>query len=225
MVRLVYAEDPRSVCAGVLVDDDTVVTVAHCVNGISASQLQVLVGDYDLTQVDSGEELVPVTSVELSRNYAHGRRGNDFAVIKLARSIVFTPTKMAACLPDPNAQVLPQGNPKSQCFVAGWGITERRQVSSRLRIAPVRLLDLGTCNAIVSSISGRFDEIPSDMICTDTAARRTDACLYDDGGSLTCRDANGRFTLLGLVSEYSCGSLPTLYTRVDNYTSAIVARL
>ena len=33
MVRLVYRGGQRAVCSGVLVDPDTVLAVAHCVNG------------------------------------------------------------------------------------------------------------------------------------------------------------------------------------------------
>ncbi|KAI8790430.1 chymotrypsin elastase family member 2A [Biomphalaria glabrata] len=225
MVRFVFRQSPRNICAGVLVDDDTVVTVAHCVNGFAANQMDVIVGDHDIGRVDPGEELVPVSGLEISRNYVPGTRGNDFAIVKLARKIRFTTTKQPACLPDPSIPILPANNPNSQCFVAGWGVDESGRVSSQLRSAPVQLMNLSTCNTILNSLGGNVTHVPSDMICTDTSATRTDACLFDDGGALTCRDANSRFTLLGLVSEYSCGSLPAVYTRVDNYTSAVLNRL
>ncbi|KAH9499092.1 hypothetical protein Btru_006662 [Bulinus truncatus] len=202
MVRLVYRSSPRSVCAGVLVEDDTVVTVAHCINGFTASQIDVLVGDHDVTRVDPGEELIPVNSTEISRDYVPGVRGFDFAIIKLARRVNFTATKLAACLPDSTIPILPSSDPNSQCFVTGWGVDNSGQVSAQLRSAPVQLMDLNMCNRILTSLGAtNVSQVPTDMICSDTSATRSDACLFDDGGALTCRDVNSRFTLLAVRKE------------------------
>ena len=48
---------------------------------------------------------------------------------------------------------------------------------------------------------------------------------FDDGGMLACADISGHYTLTGLVSQYSCENLPTLYTRVDAYIPSILSRL
>ncbi|XP_012942850.1 chymotrypsin-like elastase family member 2A [Aplysia californica] len=224
MVRFVFTTNaPQGTCAGVLVDDDTVITVAHCVVGVQPSQMRVFVGDVNVAAFDPDEELVNVLSVELNGNYRRGVRGNDFAVVKLTRRITFTNNKLPACLPDPATPV----NLGAQCFVAGWGVDETGQVSQVLRAARVQQMDTTVCSAILSAVSGNPTStvVPQDVLCTDPTQTQAGACLYDDGGMLACPDRNGRYTLEGLVSEYSCGNVPTVYTRVSNYTEAILARL
>jgi serine protease 7 (enterokinase) len=219
MVRLAYLGNDPGVCAGVLVDNDTVLTVAHCVSRTPSNQLQVRVGDFDLARVESDEELVGVRNIEVNRNFVPGRRGNDFALLKLARPIHFTQNRLPICLPDPT---MPLVQPPL-CFVAGWGATESGQVNTQLRVSPVRLMDTAHCRAVMAGTNSTA--LGDDMICTEPLGRSPDGCLFDDGGMLTCMDTNNRYTLVGLVSEYSCASLPTLYTRADTYAETILSRL
>uniref|UniRef100_A0A0B6ZSG2 Peptidase S1 domain-containing protein n=1 Tax=Arion vulgaris TaxID=1028688 RepID=A0A0B6ZSG2_9EUPU len=222
MVRLVYLGSAHSVCLGALVDNITVLTVAHCVVSIPANQLQVRIGDFDAAQTEPDEETIGVRNIQVNRNFIPGRRGNDFAVLTLDRAVQFTQNKLPVCLPDSTTRI----TATPQCFVSGWGITETGQVGSQLLTVPVRLMNHGLCNVMIASTSSTSSisaSLTNDTICTESP-RNTSGCPFDDGSMLSCLDTSNRYILIGLVTEYSCETLPTVYTRVDNFTEAIVTR-
>ncbi|CAG5125886.1 unnamed protein product, partial [Candidula unifasciata] len=208
------------VCTGVLVDDDTVVTVAHCVARTQPNQLQVRLGDFDSTQAEPDEGVVAVRNIQINQNFQAGRRGNDLAVLRLVRPVIFTQRVQPVCLPDP---AVPLRRP-AQCFVSGWGVTATGQASTQLRSAPVRFMDWNLCNVMVTAATPNSGSLGTDMFCTQGFPRNNDGCIFDDGGMLACLDINNRYALIGLVAEYSCGSLPTVFTRMDNHTDAVLSR-
>lgn len=223
MVHLVYAGDQRAVCSGVLVDADTVITVAHCVNGIRPRDVQIQVGDFDLSQPERGEELLQVSTIMPHRDFVMGSVGNDFAILKLSRPASVGDRVMPACLPDPRVPLVT--GPEARCYMAGWGIDDTGRVSSTLRSALVTVIDTDLCQATLNSVVGSYQQLPPDVICTHGLTNQgAGACLFDDGGMLACADVSGRYTLTGLVSQYSCSNLPTIYTRVDAYVPSILAR-
>ncbi|XP_076470462.1 chymotrypsin-like elastase family member 2A [Babylonia areolata] len=209
MVRITYTTTNNGFCAGVLVDDDTVVTVAHCVQGVASTSIRVTLGDYNPAIADPGQETVGLASQAVIRTFRRGVRGSDFAVLKLAGKITFTNRKLPACLPDITA--IPLVSPR-QCYVAGWGVSETG-LGGPLRAMNVQLLDRTTCQR-------QTTPLPQDMLCTaNPAVSPSDGCLYDDGDMLVCLDVRGRWSLIGLMSEYTCGrGLPVLFTDVRAYT-------
>ena len=49
---------------------------------------------------------------------------------------------------------------------------------------------------------------------------------FDDGDMLVCRDSQQRWSLVGVMSEYSCGNaLPILFTDVRPYVDVILQEL
>lgn len=215
MVRLTYTTS-SGFCAGVLVDADTVVTAAHCVAGVSTSAMRVILADYDTSRIDTGEESVGVASSSLIAGFIRGTRGRDFAVVKLARSVGFTDRKLPACLADPT---IPLCSPMS-CYVAGWGVSEKG-VGGPIRAASVQILDKGTCQSRIGST------LPSDIICINNpVSAPVDGCNFDDGDMLVCRDTRDRWSLIGVMSEYSCGkALPILFTDVRPYVEVTLGLL
>ncbi|KAL8589328.1 hypothetical protein ACOMHN_052331 [Nucella lapillus] len=219
MVRVTFTSTTTGFCAGVLVDDDTVVTAAHCVAGVDTGTIRVVLGDYDLSAFDQEQEVVGVSRQIIPSTFRRGTRGNDFAVLKLSRRVRFTDRKLPACLYDPT---LPLLHPP-QCYVAGWGVSESG-LGGPLRAMNVQLLDSATCQQQMSAIQGGAVTMPQDIVCTaNPPFSPSDGCLYDDGDMLVCRDIRGRWSLIGVMSEYSCGrALPSLFTDVRRYTDVIL---
>ncbi|KAK3803291.1 hypothetical protein RRG08_021489 [Elysia crispata] len=224
MIRLVYRGGQRALCSGVLVDPDTVLTVAHCVNATPPRDVQVQVGDFDLTRRERAEDLLPVSTIMTHRDFVMGSLGNDFAILKLSRSARLGPSVMPACLPDPRVALETGRN--ARCYMAGWGTDDNARGNPTLRAAPVVVIDTNLCQATLNSVIGTNQQLPPDVICTRGSTNpEAGACLFDDGGMLACADISGLYTFTGLVSQYSCGNLPTMYTRVDAYIPSILSRL
>ncbi|KAK7114219.1 chymotrypsin-like elastase family member 2A [Littorina saxatilis] len=221
MVRITYTTS-IGFCAGVLVDNDTVVTAAHCVAGIDKESMQVILGDHDVSTFDPDEEVVDVASYYIVSGFLRRRRGDDFAILKLARNVTFTDRKLPACLPDP---AIPLASPPS-CYIAGWGVSEQG-IGGPLRAANAQLLNRTACEDRLSLAGQGPVTLPLDMVCTANPRESpTDGCLFDDGDMLVCKDVQNRWSLIGIMSEYSCGSaLPILFTDVRNYTDITLNRM
>ena len=94
-----------------------------------------------------------------------------------------------------------------ECFVTGWGHTQYRGPKPDiLREARVRIVSESVCNhnsSFGGSIHGR-------ALCAGFEKGGVDACQYDSGGPLSCKD-HGLWYLTGVVSwGHECG-LPRKY--------------
>merc|ERR1712232_1098722 len=68
IVRKGYSAFQGQFCGGSVVSQDTVLTAAHCCDGFSASQIEVVHGIHDLDK-PSGSETIGVTQVNMHPSY------------------------------------------------------------------------------------------------------------------------------------------------------------
>ncbi|XP_020138958.1 kallikrein-10 [Microcebus murinus] len=200
-------------CAGVLVDQDWVLTAAHCWNN---RPLWARVGDDHLLLLQ-GEQLRRAVQAVVHPKYLQGsgpllpRRTDehDLMLLKLARSAVLGPGVQTLQLPYRCAQ------PGDQCQVAGWGTTATRRVKYNrgLTCSRVTLLSPKACEVFYPGV------VTNNMICAGLDQGQ-DPCQSDSGGPLVCDK-----TLQGILSwgAYPCGSAqhPAVYTQICKYSAWI----
>ncbi|KAH8410118.1 hypothetical protein KR009_006292, partial [Drosophila setifemur] len=169
-------------CGGSLIDSQTVVTAAHCMQSYAANEIQVRAGS---TSRSDGGEVVAVKSFKYHEGYNSKLMINDVAVIKLS-----TPVRLSAKIqPIELAEKTPESG--TPAVVTGWGTTCFLFCSSPDSLLKVvlELIQKAEC----ASNYNYADSILDTMVCAN--GEKKDACQGDSGGPLV---ANGQ--LVGIVS-------------------------
>ena len=197
---------PDASCAGSLIDQDSVLTAAHCLQNTTGAV--VVVGRSDLRKKNRGQEIVA------SRPFIHPRylgNGYDAGVLKLRRPVKgIKPLKLATASQN-NLET-----PGRKLKVAGWGLTGFNSTpSNRLRQAPVPVVSDRRAERSYDALLEPSGYVPPIMIAAGNS--KVNACVGDSGGPLF--DSGSR-TQVGIVSGgyYKCGTkrYPGVYTEVNN---------
>jgi secreted trypsin-like serine protease len=197
---------PHSSCAGSLIDQDSVLTAAHCLKDTTGAV--VVVGRTDLSKKYRGQE------IGASKPFIHPRylgNGYDAGVLKLRRPVKgIKPIKLATA----NQNFLE--TPERKLTVAGWGLMGFNGTSpNRLRQAQVPVVPDRRAEGSYDALLGPSGYVPPIMIAAGNS--KASACVGDSGGPLF--DSGSR-TQVGIVSGgyYKCGTAryPGIYTEVNN---------
>jgi secreted trypsin-like serine protease len=197
---------PDASCAGSLIDQDSVLTAAHCLQNTTGAV--VVVGRSDLRKKNRGQE------IGASRPFIHPRylgNGYDAGVLKLRRPVKgIKPLKLATASQN-NLET-----PGRKLKVAGWGLTGFNSTpSNRLRQAQVPVVSDRRAERSYDALLEPSGYVPPIMIAAGNS--KVNACVGDSGGPLF--DSGSR-TQVGIVSGgyYKCGTerYPGVFTEVNN---------
>jgi secreted trypsin-like serine protease len=207
-VKLHRNAKPDASCGGSLIDQDSVLTAAHCL--LNTTGAVVVVGRTDLRKKNQGQE------IGASRPFIHPRylgSGYDAGVLKLRRAVKgIKPIKLATAKQN-NLET-----PGHKLTVAGWGLTgfNSTHPTNRLRQARVPVVSDRRAESSYDAVVGSSGYEPPLMIAAGNSSKEN-ACVGDSGGPLL--DSGSR-TLVGIVSggRYKCGTAryPGKYTEVNN---------
>jgi secreted trypsin-like serine protease len=196
-------------CGGTLIDRDSVLTAAHCLeNSIGAS---VVVGRTDLRQKNQGQLRVA------SRPFTHPRfdpttGAYDAGVLKLRRAVTGIKPIALATASQNNLE-----NPGRKLTVAGWGVTRVNGTPvTRMRAVSVPVVSDSRAERFYDALYGPLGYVPPLMVAAGKQSKS--ACVGDSGAPLFA--SGGRSTQLGIVSggRYKCGTAryPAVFTEVNN---------
>ncbi|XP_025023151.1 serine protease 56-like [Python bivittatus] len=205
-------------CSGVLVGGAWILTAAHCFAG-SRNELawSVVLGDYDLTQRDEGEQVVPVSRILPHPKFDPKTFHGDVALLELSTPVRPSAWVTPVCLPE-QATELSQG---ILCYIVGWGsLYEDGPPAEVVMEARVPILAQDLCRGALGS-----QLVSSAMFCAGYLSGGIDSCQGDSGGPLTCWDPLlERYVLHGITSwGAGCGERgkPGVYTRIAAFAGWI----
>jgi secreted trypsin-like serine protease len=174
----------------VLIDQRWVLTAAHCVQGMSASEIQVAVGAYDLTKFTGGR--TPVKSIRIHPQYSSTSLYNDIALVELG---VPSPVAPIALFSGESADNTPPSLLGRLVTVLGWGLADSATswyYPEILRQVNLPVVADSTCNAIYTY------PISPAQFCAGYYEGK-DACEGDSGGPAVVQ-VDGRWVHAGIVS-------------------------
>ncbi|MFF0431764.1 serine protease [Streptomyces sp. NPDC004327] len=207
----------RHICGGVILDDRTILTAAHCLQRQSPpSALSVGVGSLRL----DGTTNYPVEKYVVHPQYSmFVEYNNDVAVLKLATPLTFKPGSVGPVSWPPSSGQPPYGQILS---IAGWGLlSEGGSAPNDLYTTNVMVLRNDEEGCSNYSREGRLSDT---MFCAGYPDGHTDACQGDSGGALV----NRYNELVGIASWGQGCALPGragVYTNVNKLYSWIKANM
>ena len=209
-VQLYSNGKPNGFCAGSLIDQDSVLTAAHCLTNTTGAV--VVVGRSDLRNRNQGQE------IGASRPFIHPRFNvntavYDAGVLKLRRAVKgIKPIKLATATQN-NLEI-----PGHILTAAGWGAVEQRpdMLPSRMHEVSVPVVsDSSAKRAYQQSQAPPY--VPSLMVAAGQKGKGP--CFGDSGAPLF--DSGSRIQV-GIDSRYAvqkCAAqarYPEVFTEVNN---------
>ena len=178
MVRLSlsYIDRSSKTCGGFIIDENWVVTAAHCLQRVVSVEVSAGRISYEWGSTDRYEQamLVPITNIVRHPGFNQFTMQDDIGMVNLPRPLQFNSHVYPICILDensceeePNAETVSVDFCRTHVTSAGWGLERGRQVGivndpiDYLKAVDLNIIPRRQCQRVYP-----FTRILPQFICT-----------------------------------------------------------
>ncbi|ELK33218.1 Granzyme B(G,H) [Myotis davidii] len=205
MAYLRIKDDTESMCGGVLVRKNYILTAAHCKGRL----INVTLGAHNIEKKENTQQVILVKRAIPHPDYNHKNFSNDIMLLQLERNIEQTGAVKPLQLPRRKNRL----RPGQKCTVAGWGkVTRWGKYSNTLQEVQLTLQKDEECEGYLRRYYNRTIQL-----CGGDPTENKASFQGDSGGPLLCKNE-----IQGIVSYgHNDGTTPRAFTKVASYLTWI----
>ncbi|XP_028444280.1 granzyme B(G,H) [Perca flavescens] len=196
------------VCGGFLINENFVLTAAHCGDSKPTS---VVLGTHDLRMVDDSMRY-RVTRCK-HPSYVSVLKGDDIMLLKLSKKAQLKKRVKLVQLIKAGKKI----KEKEKCHVAGWGFTKTRgKVDNVLQDVDVPIINLEVCKKEWAQPPVGVN-LPANVICAGGNDTKKGFCQGDSGGPLVCDGKAVGVVSFNMRGDCDYPNIPNVYTDISKY--------
>lgn len=219
-------DEEGHLCGGAIINEKWIITAAHCVDRLTASEIVAFAGISKLSSKENGQKML-INEIIIHDDYNNYTFHNDIALLQLTDSIFLSPNSLPIQIASPEHENNGLYSEGTEATVSGWGDT----VGTGGTVYPDELQEV-TVQIIPNETANSSEMYDGDIIESNVVAGvisgGKDACEGDSGGPLVIKADNGQPILAGIVSwGDGCAqeNKPGVYTRVSSFESWIYKKM